>query len=152
MNILPIKLPDGNIVDLDRLPHLLITGGNKNLLKSFIDTTLSAMRDKNILVVSNPRTLKGIRFKMEQRLRHMFYACDSTRIDAYNATMQNKLPYVIIAINDITDFLFNDMDNLFAILAKGRAPGYHIIAHIDNIMNLQSSQDLLLCFHVLTLH
>lgn len=152
MNTLPIKLPNGNVVDLDRLPHLLITEGDKISLKAFLSAALSAMRDKNIRVVSNPPTLKEIRSEMEQRLMQIFLTCNSSRIEVYNAKKQGELPYVIIILNDITDLLANDMDNLFAVLAKGRAPGYHIIAHIDKIESMQKFQDILLCFYVLTLH
>lgn len=151
MNRLPIKLPDGKIVDLDSLPHLLIVGGDKAFGKNFIEATLSAIKGNSHRVISNPRTLEGVRLEMERRLRHMFYACGSTRIEVYNEKAQNRLPYVIILLNDITDYLGNDQDNLFAILAKGRAPGYHVIAQVENRNKLRKLQDITRCFHIFTL-
>ena len=149
------------LVDLAEAPHILITGmhdsGKTMLLHSIFCSLYCTrcsdeikyilfqlgggefeiyknMKSMNVSVLSQPeevfRTLDEVVVELERRME-LFSAINAYKITDYNNRVQEKLPYIIVMIDEISEIVQVDgkrFDSLIRrITAVGRFIGIHLI-------------------------
>ena len=163
---LPIAFGKGSsgetmVVDLAKMPHLLVAGATGSGKSVFINTVISCLlmektpEDIRLLLVDPKRVeltpyngiphlltpvvtetdqvvglLKGLIREMSDRYRRM-EDIGVRNIDIYNKKMPNKMPYLVVAIDELADLMMTasfDVEQSLCRLAQlGRATGIHLV-------------------------
>ena len=163
---LPIAFGKGSsgetmVVDLAKMPHLLVAGATGSGKSVFINTVISCLlmektpEDIRLLLVDPKRVeltpyngiphlltpvvtetdqvvglLKGLIREMSDRYRRM-EDIGVRNIDTYNKKMPDKMPYLVVAIDELADLMMTasfDVEQSLCRLAQlGRATGIHLV-------------------------
>ncbi len=163
---LPIAFGKGSggetmVVDLAKMPHLLVAGATGSGKSVFINTVISCLlmekspEDIRLLLVDPKRVeltpyngiphlltpvvtetdqvvglLKGLIREMSDRYRRM-EDLGVRNIDTYNRKMPDKMPYLVVAIDELADLMMTasfDVEQSLCRLAQlGRATGIHLV-------------------------
>jgi DNA segregation ATPase FtsK/SpoIIIE-like protein len=163
---LPIALGKGSggeavVVDLARMPHLLVAGATGSGKSVCINSIISCLimektpAELRLLLVDPKRVeltpfngiphlltpvvvetdqvvalLKGMIREMLQRYRKMEEE-GVRNIDSYNRKMSDKMPYLVVAIDELADLMMSasfDVERSLCRLAQlGRATGIHLV-------------------------
>ena len=163
---LPIAFGKGSggetmVVDLAKMPHLLVAGATGSGKSVFINTVISCLlmektpEDIRLLLVDPKRVeltpyngiphlltpvvtetdqvvglLKGLIREMSDRYRKM-EDIGVRNIDTYNKKMPDKMPYLVVAIDELADLMMTasfDVEQSLCRLAQlGRATGIHLV-------------------------
>ena len=163
---LPIAFGKGSggetmVVDLAKMPHLLVAGATGSGKSVFINTVISCLlmektpEDIRLLLVDPKRVeltpyngiphlltpvvtetdqvvglLKGLIREMSDRYRRM-EDIGVRNIETYNNKMPDKMPYLVVAIDELADLMMTasfDVEQSLCRLAQlGRATGIHLI-------------------------
>jgi S-DNA-T family DNA segregation ATPase FtsK/SpoIIIE len=163
---LPIALGKGTggetvVVDLTKMPHLLIAGATGSGKSVCINTIVSCLimekspAEMRLLLVDPKRVeltpfngiphlltpvvvetdqvvalLKGLIREMLSRYRRMEESA-VRNIEAYNGKMAEKMPYLVVAVDELADLMMSasfDVEQSLCRLAQlGRATGIHLI-------------------------
>jgi len=149
------------VIDLASMPHLLIAGATGSGKSVCINTIVSCLimekspAEMRLLLVDPKRVeltpyngiphllepvvvetdqvvslLKGLIREMLGRYRRM-EEVGVRNIDAYNARMPDKMPYLVVAVDELADLMMSasfDVEQSLCRLAQlGRATGIHLI-------------------------
>ena len=163
---LPIAFGKGSggetmVVDLAKMPHLLVAGATGSGKSVFINTVISCLlmektpEDIRLLLVDPKRVeltpyngiphlltpvvtetdqvvglLKGLIREMSDRYRRM-EDIGVRNIEAFNKKMPDRMPYLVVAIDELADLMMNasfDVEQSLCRLAQlGRATGIHLV-------------------------
>ena len=163
---LPIAFGKGSggetmVIDLAKMPHLLVAGATGSGKSVFINTLISCLlmektpEDVRLLLVDPKRVeltpyngiphlltpvvtetdqvvglLKGLIREMSDRYRKM-EDIGARNIDTYNKKMPDKMPYLVVAIDELADLMMTasfDVEQSLCRLAQlGRATGIHLV-------------------------
>jgi len=149
------------VADLTKMPHLLVAGstgsGKSVALNSMVVSILykAAPNEVKLLlidpkllelsvydgiphiispVITNPKeaseALKRVVFEMDRRYR-LLAECGTRNIESYNSIATEKMPYIVVIIDELADLMFasaSEVEDSIARLAQmARASGIHLI-------------------------
>lgn len=149
------------MVDLAKMPHLLVAGATGSGKSVFINTIVACLlmekspAEMRLLLVDPKRVeltpyngvphlltpvvvetdkvvglLKGLIQEMFSRYRKM-EEVGVRNIDGYNTKMSEKMPYIVIAVDELADLMMTaafDVERSLCRLAQlGRATGIHLV-------------------------
>ena len=146
------------VVDLSKMPHLLIYGNKNSNKKTWVNFAIKSINSKykmsglcDIKRIQNVKELENEYNLMESRYRALFNN-NISNIRQYNEKIQPAMSYRIMVIENLESLIFENRKKadmyILRLAEKARAVGMHMLLCIDNVSSRVLSGTIKICFPV----